>query len=126
MRIFCCLLLMLPVLTVAAEQLPDPSKPFSFDTEPELIIQEQNAREENIIWRLNGIRIAEQTRSAILNGQVVNVGDTVKGARVVEIEPAWIIIEHEKQRIRLELLDINIKRNKQALAQNKDKDTEPK
>ncbi len=122
MRILYYIVMLLPVMNLSAEQLPDPTKPFGYDAEPEMIIQEQNVQQDNIVWRLNGIRIADQSRSAILNGKVVNVGDTVNGAKVVEIEPAWVIIVHEKQRIRLELLDINIKRDKQAVAKNKDSD----
>jgi len=124
MRILYYIVMLLPAMNLSAEQLPDPTKPFGYDAEPEMIIQEHNVQQDNIVWRLNGIRIADQSRSAILNGKVVNVGDTVNGAKVVEIEPAWIIIEHEKQRIRLELLDINIKRDKQTVAKNKD--AEPK
>lgn len=124
MRFLYYIAMLLPAMDLAAEQLPDPTKPLGYDAEPEMIIQEQNVQQENPVWRLNGIRIAEQSRSAILNGKVVKVGDTVNGAEVVEIKPAWVIIVHEKQRIRLELLDINIKRNKQAVAQNKDSEAE--
>lgn len=122
----CIALLLLPglVLSAGQEQLPDPTKPFGFDVEPELIIQEQDVRQNNITWRLSGIRIAESDRSAILNGQVVREGDNISGARIVEIKPAWVVIEHEKQRIRLELLDINIKQDKQAMAQNNDTESE--
>lgn len=124
-KVFSAVLLLLPILVYGAEeQLPDPTRPFAHEVEPELIIQEHDSGQQNITWRLNGIRIADTGRSAILNGQIVRVGDSVSGARVLEIEPAWIIIEHENQHIRLELLDINIKRDKQAMAQNSE--MEPK
>lgn len=111
-------ILLWPGLVWGFEQLPDPTKPFGFDTQPELIIQERNISQEDISWNLTGIRIAKDSRSAILNGRVIREGDRVNGAQVMEIAPAWVIIEHEKQRIRLELLDINIKHKKQAVANN--------
>jgi len=118
------MVLMLPVATTTAEQgLPDPTRPFEFNVEPEMVIVEQDSREENVTWRLNGIRIGENQRSAILNGRVVGVGDEVRGARVLEIEPAWIVIRHENQRIRVELLDVDIKRHRQAMTDEKQKDT---
>lgn len=115
----CMILCFLPATVWGAEQeLPDPTKPFGFDIEPELIIQQPTDRQKNVTWQLTGIRIAKSDRSAILNGRVVRVGDSVNGARVLEIEPAWVVIEHEKKRIRLELLDYDIKQNNRAMAQN--------
>lgn len=114
------LLIWMPCLAWTAEQLPDPTKPFGFDIEPELIIQERDTVQDHITWNLSGIRIAENRRSAILNGHIVNIGDVVNGAQILEIEPAWIIIDYQKQRIRLELLDVDIKQQMQSMAKNND------
>lgn len=109
------LLLILLPLPVAAESLPDPTRPFGHGVEPIQIIQEEALPREQINWRLSGIRISPDDRSAILNGKLLRVGETVDGAKLVEIRPASVLIDFENKRIRVDLLDLDIKQNRTAV-----------
>lgn len=108
------ILLMLP-LSVAAESLPDPTRPFGYGIEPVLIIEEEDLPREQINWRLSGVRIAPDDRSAILNGKLLREGGMVDGAEVVEINPGSVLIDFENKRIRVDLLSFDIKQNDNAV-----------
>lgn len=113
-------LLMLPFLlpvVVAAESLPDPTRPYGHDAQPETIIIEEPSSGPGVTWNLTGIRIAADRRSAILNGRIVRVGDRVDGAEVLEIDPAGVLIRHENQRIRLNLIDVDVRGKADKVAQ---------
>jgi len=96
--------LLVPVFSLAA--LPDPTRPFTY------LSAIQVDREDGagaIQWRLNGIRIGESKRSAILNGQVVKIGDSVAGATVTEINPAEVVLSRDHQRVVVRLLYSRVK-----------------
>lgn len=52
-------------------------------------------------WRLTMVRIAPGNHSAVVNGEVVRVGETIGGARVVDIRPGRVVIDREGARLTL-------------------------
>jgi len=104
---------MLP-LSVAAESLPDPTRPFGYGIEPVVIVEEEELPREQINWRLSGVRIAPDDRSAILNGKLLRKGGMVDGAEVVEINPDSVLIDFDNKRIRIDLLTLDIKQKNTA------------
>jgi len=91
----------------AGVPLPDPTRPYAFATAIEV---EQDLPAAGVQWRLNGIRIRAGDRSAILNGRVVKPGDSVGGAKVVEINPAEVVLMQDSQKIVVKLVLSGIKK----------------
>jgi hypothetical protein len=103
-------------LAAAAETsvaLPDPTRPYAYATAIEV---DTSVRTEGVQWRLNGIRIREGERSAILNGRVVKPGDSLAGARVLEIHPAEVVLEQDAQKIVVKLVLSNVKKHSATAA----------
>ncbi|WP_259057514.1 general secretion pathway protein GspB [Methylohalomonas lacus] len=96
----------------AAESLPDPTRPFGYDTSPIEIVEEDELPREQVNWRLSGIRISPDDRSAILNGRLLREGEMVDGAELVEIRPASVLIDFDNKRIRVDLLTLDIKQER--------------
>jgi hypothetical protein len=100
---------MISALAAAADtgaSLPDPTRPYAFAT----TVRAQDLPAEGMQWRLNGIRIREGEKSAILNGQVVKAGDKLAGATVVEINPADVVLMQDTQKIVVKLIVSSIKK----------------
>jgi hypothetical protein len=55
-------------------------------------------------------------RSAILNGRVVKPGDSVSGAKVLEIHPAEVVLMQDSQRIVVKLVLSGIKKPSRSAA----------
>ena len=97
-------------LAAAAETggtLPDPTRPYAFTAAVEI---QQDLPKEGVQWRLNGIRIHEDERSALLNGRIVRAGDSLNGAKVLEIHPAEVVLMQDSQRIVVKLILTGIKK----------------
>ena len=60
-------------------------------------------------WVLSSTLISKERRSAIINDRVVVAGETISGARVVEIEPLKVTLNTNGRKITLMLLEKNIK-----------------
>ena len=88
-----------------AEALPDPTRPYGYGAE----IAVEQIPQEKVQWRLGGIRIKEDKRSAILNGKLVKEGDKLDGAVVVEIKPSEVTLQQQDKRLVIKLLLSNIK-----------------
>jgi MSHA biogenesis protein MshK len=71
---------------------------------------EENAAKPALTWLLQGVKIDRHHRSALINGQVVRVGEMVDGARIVKIENDGVIIESGEQPSTLRLLKHEIKK----------------
>lgn len=100
---------MVSALAAAADtdaMLPDPTRPYAFAA----TVQAENIPAEGMQWRLNGIRIREGEKSAILNGQLVRTGDNLAGATVVEINPADVVLMQDTQKIVVKLIVSSIKK----------------
>lgn len=117
MRYLILSMLLAPVFAVA-EVLTDPTRPFGYGAAPQIVIQDIELPREQINWRLTGIRIAEQNKTAILNNKLVREDDTVDGARLLEIGPTSVLIQFEDKQIRVNLLRLNVKANERAESNN--------
>ncbi len=80
--------------------LPDPTRPAnysaSFASTP--VIAKQRAD-----FNLRAIRISETDRSAIVNGQLVRVGDEIGAAKVNEIRSFEVVLEYERKLVTIPL-----------------------
>lgn len=90
-----------------AVALPDPTRPYAFATAIEV---EQDVTQKGMQWRLNGIQIRDGERTAILNGHVVKAGDSLGAARIVEINPAEVVLMQESQKIVVKLVLSGVKK----------------
>lgn len=68
----------------AALALPDPTQPPSYRA------ARTNTGTQPTPWTLTSTLITQERRIATINGQRVQVGDNVRGARVVEIAPTHV------------------------------------
>ncbi|MFV1982264.1 MAG: hypothetical protein ACC657_01895 [Thiohalomonadales bacterium] len=75
--------LLLPLNAVLAKALIDPTRPpgVSFQLKSSVVPKKS-------LWRLNSTLIASSRRSARINGKLVRQGDSVNGARIIDIQ-AW-------------------------------------
>lgn len=102
---WCCglFLLVMPLLMVQA----DPTRPPGWGAPARTAVTAIPLQLQQITHRAIGT-------SAVINGQLVRVGDQVDGARVVSILPDHVVVEVQKQRRKLTLSTIkDVKRNQQ-------------
>lgn len=60
-------------------------------------------------WKLSSILMSAQRSIAIINGQSVQVGDTLAGARVESINKTIVKLKHRGKVISLELFPVAVK-----------------
>jgi len=89
-----------------AATLPDPTQPYQYGE----LIQIEQALDAKVQWRLSGVRINADKRSAILNGKLVKEGEKLNGAVVTEIKPAQVTLQQDDKRLVVRLLISSIKR----------------
>jgi MSHA biogenesis protein MshK len=89
---------------VAGAELPDPTRPYDYAATVE--VQQGTAAAD---WRLTGIRIRGEDRTAIINGRVVRAGDDLDGAKVVEIGHGQVVLDQDRKRVVLRLLLSTVK-----------------
>ncbi|MFQ5659805.1 MAG: general secretion pathway protein GspB [Gammaproteobacteria bacterium] len=103
------LVVLLNVNQISAEEaLPDPTRPYDFNSTVE--IEQLFVPDKKVEWRLSGIRITEDQRTAIVNGKLVKEGDELDGATVVEIRPAEVVLLQEHKSVVVKLLLSEVKR----------------
>ncbi len=61
-------------------------------------------------WTLGSTLVSPRRRTAVINGRLVGVGETINGARVVEILPSQVRLRREGRDITLVLLKQDVKR----------------
>jgi len=88
-----------------AATLPDPTRPYQYGEQ----VQIEQALDAKVQWRLSGVRINADKRSAILNGKLVKEGDKLDGAEVTEIKPAQVTLQQEDKQLVVKLLISSIK-----------------
>jgi hypothetical protein len=86
-------------------ELPDPTRPYLYNVTPPVSVPEKGKEQ----WRLSGVQIRANSRSAILNGQVVKVGDKIGAASVVRIEPWQVTLNENYRDIVVNLLMTDVK-----------------
>lgn len=87
--------------------LPDPTRPYAYAAPVQF---EQPAAGEKLQWRLNGVTIRDGERSAIINGHMVKVGDSLGSASVLEINAADVVLLQDSRRVIVRLLVPGIKK----------------
>lgn len=90
--------------------LNDPTRPYKYQEEPEIIEVEVPVGSEE--WHLNGIQIRGEHRSAIINGSYLKEGDSVGSAMVKNIFPAYVVLESGNQRLKIHLLELEVKKSR--------------
>lgn len=88
-----------------ALSLKDPTRPP--DARPAKV---HKAARQPLRWTLSSTLVSPQRRTAVINGRLVGVGETVNGARVVEILPSKVRLRRKGRDITLVLLKQDIKR----------------
>lgn len=106
----------MPALVLANAELPDPTRPATYveaNDEPVFVEVFNENTKEQISWTLSAIRISDKDKTAIVNGKLVRVGDEINQAKVVEIQPQSVVIDHENKKLIVRLFnDLVIKNYK--------------
>ena len=100
------LILTLPLLLLALQAealesgLKDPTRPYAWqEVRPVVEIPH-----EVMEWRVTAVRIGEHGRSAIVNGQLVHVGESLGEARVTAIGAREVVLDYQGKAVRVGLL----------------------
>ncbi len=97
------------MMALANAELPDPTRPATYiDENLEPTFFEEINVSEKINWKLSAIRISAEDRSAILNGKLVRAGDDIGPAKVLEINPLSIVINHEERKLIVRLYNTKV------------------
>lgn len=59
---------------------------------------------------LSSTLIGRERRSAVINGRRVGVGDHIDGARIIEIQPAQVLLQRQGRQLTLSLLPVAVKK----------------
>lgn len=84
----------------------DPLRP------PEYRLEKTNAGKSKTAkprWYVNEILFSGERRVALVNGAVVIKGDRVNGARVIDIKPAYVVLEYKDKIIKARLKAVSVK-----------------
>ena len=108
---FFILVLMLPCNVSSNTELPDPTRPATFDVvDSEPVVFEETITDK-INWKLTAIRISTDDKSAILNGKLVRIGEEIGPAKVLEINPLSVVINHEDKKLIVNLFKNSVVKN---------------
>jgi len=88
----------------ATEPLPDPTRPVLMGG-----VQKAKTADPKH-WQLTSVLISAQRRVAVINDQVVRIGQNINGAKLLTVEPGSALLSHAGRRIRLELIAEPVKR----------------
>ena len=69
---------------------------------------------QRVTYRLQGVKMGGSHRSAVINGQMVSVGEVVDGATVVSIESDAAVVQSGEDPITLKLLRNEVKQRSQV------------
>ncbi|MCG8378306.1 MAG: hypothetical protein MI865_02400 [Proteobacteria bacterium] len=98
-----------PLKLVANTELPDPTRPADFEfVDDEPVFFEEIEIKEDIQWTLSAIRISNKDKTAIINGKLVRVGDEIGLAKVLEIKPLSVIINHDNRKLIVRLINSHV------------------
>ncbi len=103
------LIFVTPVNAIANTELPDPTRPAThINNNAEPVFFEEVNFVEKINWKLSAIRISDADKTAILNGKLVREGDAIGPAKVLEINPLSIVIDHEERKLIVRLYNTKV------------------
>ncbi len=105
---------LLAVLFVAGQvwagEFTDPTRPYQHQDIETFEIEQIYIPNKKVQWRLSGIRLRGDLRTAILNGKLIKEGDDIGAAKVMEIRPREVVLLHEEKHLIVKLLYPDIKR----------------
>jgi hypothetical protein len=87
----------------AMAELPDPTRPANYSEALPVVVDVYELPKELIDWRVSVIRITGSDRSAIVNGQLVRTGDHIGPAKVLEINPAAVVLDYDNKQVHVRL-----------------------
>ena len=106
-----CILVGVPVLAMNAnafaESLPDPTRPANYSAR---IAIQAELPQQFINWNVRAIRSSETGRNAIVNGNLVKVGDVIDSATIVDITDNSVVLVHDNKQLVLKLVPEDIKK----------------
>ncbi|MEZ5542574.1 MAG: hypothetical protein R3F42_11090 [Pseudomonadota bacterium] len=91
--------ILLVALTAGAAALTDPTRPTGRGHAA--LLQPHAQRHD---WRLDSTLVAPDRRVAVINGRQVSEGESVDGARVIEIRRLEVLIQARGRQLTLQLL----------------------
>jgi hypothetical protein len=101
-RLYLLLFALVPLFVSSNTELPDPTRPANYmvkNTEPVYIEELVTDAKKKPNWKLTAIRISDSDKTAIMNGELVRVGDEVASAKVLEIKPVSVVIDHDDRKL---------------------------
>ena len=104
-RIALALCATLTALPVPGSALIDPTRPASHGQ-----AAAAHAGESRRGWTLDSTLVAPDRRVAVINGKRVSEGESVDGARVIEIRKLDVLIQADGRRMTLQLLPDIVKK----------------
>ena len=92
------------LMPLGAHALEDPTRPPGYGAK-------QGARQvpARPRWQLYSTLIAPARRVANINGELVHQGEIIDGARLVEVQAAKVVLQHDGRQITLSLLPQDFK-----------------
>ncbi|MGB1800813.1 MAG: hypothetical protein ACPHLK_08300 [Gammaproteobacteria bacterium] len=94
--------------------MPDPTRPANYlveTNEPVFVEVFSETTKEQVSWTLSAVRISDKDKTAIVNGELVRVGDEINQAKVLEIHSQSVLINHENQRLIVRLFNNHVIKN---------------
>lgn len=86
--------------TLGAGELIDPTRPrIGVETSPA-----ERKAVARPVWTLESTLVADDRRVAVINGELVSEGESVGGARVIEIRELDVLVQTPRGRMTLRLL----------------------
>ncbi|MDH5436804.1 MAG: MSHA biogenesis protein MshK [Gammaproteobacteria bacterium] len=96
---------MLMFITPASAELNDPTRPVDYVNG-----SQGSAKAEKGGLRVSSIIIGKNRRTAIIDGQSVQKGDSVRGMKVIAINPAEVLLKSNNKQLQVSLLPEKVKK----------------
>lgn len=91
-------------LACAQQPLSDPTRPLVLSG-----VSVGTPAPKAIKWKLTSTLIAPQRQVAVINDQVVKVGEKIDGAKLVAVKPGSALLHHAGKTIQLKLISGTVK-----------------
>ena len=82
--------------------LQDPTKPELRDTGAQETAT--SSQSKKISWELSCIIYSASRKLAVINGDIINIGDSVTGGKVLDINPNSVVLSYRGKRHKLQLI----------------------
>lgn len=97
-----------PVMA-ATQGLPDPTRPASYTGR---LQNTSDLPQELVNWDVRAIKRSGDKRNAIVNGKLVNIGDEIDSATIIDITENSVVLDYGRKELVLRLIpgDIKVRR----------------